>query len=107
MTYNSAEDRRKHKRILLPEHQFLHCTGIDPKFEGEVSIIGSGGLFVRTKQSLTMGQTIHLKVEDPNLNLETEAKVRDVSEKGAGVEFANLDAPTQRKLQDFLRNIRP
>ncbi len=107
MTYNSSEDRRKHKRILLPEHQFLHCIGVDPKFEGEVSIIGSGGLFVRTKQSLTMGQTIHLKVEDPNLNLETEAKVRDVNEKGAGVEFTNLDAPRQRVLQDFLRTLRP
>ena len=107
MTYNSSEDRRKHKRILLPEHQFLHCIGVDPKFEGEVSIIGSGGLFVSTKQSLTMGQTIHLKVEDPNLNLETEAKVRDVNEKGAGVEFTNLDAPRQRALQDFLRTLRP
>ena len=107
MTYNSAEDRRKHNRILLPEHQFLHCKGVDPKFEGKVTVIGSGGLFVRTKQAMTMGQTIYLKVEDPNLNLEAEAKVRDVNEKGVGVEFANLDAPTQRKLQDFLRNIRP
>ena len=107
MNYNAAEDRRKHKRILLPEHQFLKCKGTNPKFEGQVTVIGSGGLFVRTKQSLTMGQTIYLKVEDPNLTLEAEAKVRDVNEKGVGVEFANLDSPTQRKLQDFLRTLRP
>jgi c-di-GMP-binding flagellar brake protein YcgR len=107
MSHKSVEDRRKHVRILLPEHQFLHCRGIDPKFEGKVSVIGSGGLFVRTKQSLSMGQTIHLKVDDPNLNLEAEASVRDVNEKGVGVEFTNLDPPRQRKLQDFLRTLMP
>jgi hypothetical protein len=107
MSHQSVEDRRKHIRILLPEHLFLSCKGLAPKFEGKVSVIGSGGLFVRTKQSLSMGQTIHLKVEDPNLNLEAEAKVRDVNEKGVGVEFTNLDPPRQRKLQDFLRTLRP
>ena len=54
-----------------------------------------------------MGQTIHLKVEDPNLTLETEAKVRDVNEKGVGIEFTDLDPPRQRTLQDFLRSLRP
>jgi c-di-GMP-binding flagellar brake protein YcgR len=107
MSHQNVEDRRKHKRILLPEHQFLHCRGIDPKFEGQVSIIGAGGLFIRTNQSLSMGQTIRLKVEHPNLNLEVEAKVRDVSQNGVGVEFINADPPRQRTLQDFLHSLRP
>jgi c-di-GMP-binding flagellar brake protein YcgR len=107
MSHQNVEDRRKHKRILLPEHQFLHCRGINPKFEGQVSIIGAGGLFVRTNQSLSMGQTIRLKIEHPNLNLEVEAKVRDVTETGAGLEFNELNLPSQRTLQDFLRSLRP
>jgi c-di-GMP-binding flagellar brake protein YcgR len=107
MSHQNVEDRRKHTRILLPEHQFLHCKGINPKFEGQVSIIGAGGLFIRTNQSLSMGQTIRLKVEHPNLNLEAEAKVRDVNEKGVGIEFTDLDPPRQRTLQDFLRSLRP
>jgi c-di-GMP-binding flagellar brake protein YcgR len=107
MSHQNIEDRRKHKRILLPEHQFLSCKGLAPKFEGQVSIIGTGGLFVRTRQSLTMGQTIRLKVEDPALSIEVECKVRDVSEKGVGVEFMPLDPPRQRTLQDFLHSLRP
>jgi len=107
MSHQNIEDRRKHKRILLPEHQFLTCQGLDPKFEGQVSVIGAGGLYVRTRHQLTMGQTIRLKVEDRNLTLEVEAKVRDVTETGAGVEFNELNPPSQRTLQDFLRSLRP
>ena len=54
-----------------------------------------------------MGQTIRLKVEDPALSIEVECKVRDVSEKGVGVEFMPLDPPRQRTLQDFLHSLRP
>jgi c-di-GMP-binding flagellar brake protein YcgR len=107
MSFQNAEDRRKHRRILLPEHQFLSCKGLDPKFEGQVSVIGAGGLYVRTRHQLTMGQNVRLKVEHPNLILEVEAKVRDVTETGAGLEFNELDPPRQRTLQDFLRSLRP
>jgi len=107
MTTSRAEDRRKHQRILLPEDQFLNCKGLDPKFDGKVTVIGTGGLFIRTKQSLSMGQKVRLKVEDPALNFEVQATVRDASEKGAGVEFDPLDNPHQRTLQAFLSKLRP
>jgi len=107
MSHQNVEDRRKHIRILLPEHQFLCCKGIDPKFEGQVSIIGTGGLFIRTNHPLAMGQSLYLRIEDPSLNLEIDCKVRDASQNGAGVEFINVDPPRQRTLQGFLRTLRP
>jgi len=107
MSFQNVEDRRKHKRILLPEHQFLVCKSLDPKFDGKVSVIGTGGLFVRTRHALTMGQTLHMRIEDPSLTFEVQCTVRDVNEKGVGVEFAALDQPQQRILQEFLRTLRP
>ena len=107
MTPQPDEDRRKHQRILLPEDHLLVCKGLDPKFEGRVSVIGSGGLFVRTRQALTMGQIIRVRIEDPALTLEIQCTVRDVNEKGAGVEFHALAHPHQRILQQFLRTLRP
>lgn len=107
MTQQIAEDRRKHQRILLPENHFLPCKSLAPKFEGIVSIIGTGGLFVRTNHALTMGQTLRLRIQDPSLKFEVQCTVRDVTEKGAGVEFAPLSLPKQRVLQNFLRTLRP
>lgn len=107
MSHQNVEDRRKHKRILLPEHQFLPCKGVDPKFEAQVTIIGTGGLFIRTRHTLTMGQTIKLKIEAPALSLEVHCTVRDSNEKGAGVEFQALDHPQQRALNNFLTSLRP
>ena len=107
MSAQRAEDRRKHQRILLPEDQFLPCKGLDPKFEGKVSVIGTGGLFVRTRHAVNMGQTLRLRIEDPSLTFEVQCTVRDVNEKGAGVEFTPLDPPQQRILQEFLRTLRP
>lgn len=107
MSQQNQIDRRKHKRILLPEHHFLPCRGLDPKFDGQVSIIGTGGLFVRTREPFEMGQTIKIRVEATALNFEVVCTVRDVSEKGAGVEFAPLDQPQQRVLNNFLSTLRP
>jgi len=107
MSIRAVLERRVHGRILLPEGGMIPCRGISPKFEGVISVIGVGGMFIRTRESFTHGTSLSVSIEDTSLKITADCRVCDVQANGVGVEFTDLDAETQRKLQELLQPLRP
>ncbi|MFZ0636439.1 MAG: PilZ domain-containing protein [Candidatus Acidiferrales bacterium] len=107
MTLTTPEDRRKQRRILLPEGRTLPCHGIEPSFDGVVSVIGMGGMFIRMRSAKTPGAVLRVRVEDSDLTFQVECTVRDAVESGVGVEFTKMAAEDEGKLKDLLHRLRP
>jgi len=107
MSICAVLERRAHRRILLPEGSMIPCRGISPKFEGVISVIGVGGMFIRTRESYAHGTSLSVSIEDTSLKITAECRVCDVQADGVGVEFTDLEAQTQRKLQELLQRLRP
>ena len=70
--------------------------------EGTVSVIGLGGMFVRTKVPPAPGTRLHVLLTCPNVSLESECKVIHVTPNGMGVELTRLTPEDERKLKALL-----
>src|SRR5262249_34179177 len=83
---------RRHQRILVPPERGIHALANcgTPHFEGVVTVIGLGGMFIRTKGAVPCGGVFNVKLVHALGALETGCVVRDIAETGLGVEFATL-----------------
>ena len=102
------QEMRRHERILVPHERWIRASanGTGPELEGRVTVIGLGGMFIRTNRVLAAGAVVHVKLTDPLLTLETDCIVRNVAENGLGVEFARLSAENECKLKDLLSHLK-
>ncbi len=100
-------DRRRHCRIVIPEKHLLECAGTNRPLNGQVSVLGLGGMFIRTQVHFPVGTTLGVRVNTDGETLETECVVRDVLPNGLGVEFTRRDALHEqavRKLMSRFQN---
>ena len=99
-------DPRRHSRILLDPQHALRCESATPKINGSVTVIGLGGMFVRTASVQPFGTVLQLRVHN-SVIFEAGCTVRSVSENGVGVEFTAMARAEEEKLKNLLLHLRP
>jgi hypothetical protein len=99
-------EHRHYVRRRLPESQLLVCEGVDRALSGQISILGLGGMFVRTHETYPVGTTIDVRIHAPEEVIETQCVVRDVQPGGLGVEFTRLRGKNEESLRKFLKQVR-
>jgi hypothetical protein len=99
-------DPRRHARILLDPQHTLRCESAAPKINGSVTVIGLGGMFVRTASIQPFGAELRLRVHN-SVTFEVGCTVRSVSENGVGVEFTAMAHQEEEKLKNLLHHLRP
>ena len=104
---NPKEDRRHHERIVVPEDKLLACEGVSRPLNGKVSVLGIGGMFIRTKDSYAPGTELELRVRADGETLETPCVVRDAAPGGLGVEFTWVRGPLEQKLKKLMVRLKP
>ncbi len=82
---------RKDSRKYFGKNQLLlaNCQTADSVFNEYIQDLSSGGAFIQTDKTLTIGQEIAMTISLPNSRKELKAtgEIVRVSPKGVGVEF--------------------
>jgi PilZ domain len=105
-------DPRRHERILVPQACMIQVAGDGkgpqkgPQFEGSVSVMGLGGMFVRTKLPRVPGSVLHVVLTCPNVSLESDCTVIHVTPNGMGVELTSLTPENEQKLKSLLLELK-
>jgi len=102
------KDRRRYQRILVPTGHAILARGVNKghRFEGIVSVIGLGGMFIRTRESFAPGTILQISLTDPITSFDSECAVRDSTETGIGLEITSIEPVAQQKLQFLLRQLK-
>jgi hypothetical protein len=77
-----------------------------PEVNGRVTVIGPGGLFIRTLNSQPNGTVLHLKLTEPSATFELECTVRTIAERGLGAEITSITLENEQKLLALLVQLR-
>jgi PilZ domain-containing protein len=95
---------RRHRRFRVPEQLVIRVSsnGAETHVEGVVTVIGLGGMFVRTKAPLSPGSMLTLGMTCPAVSFEAQCSVRHVYEAGMGVEYTALTPENEARLKDFV-----
>lgn len=101
-------EMRRHQRILVPGAVEIRAVGNGdgPRVEGVVTVIGLGGMFVRTQILRPPGSVLHLTLVCPLVSIESECTVRRVAENGMGIEFTGMTPEEEEKLKQLLHQLR-
>lgn len=101
---------RRHQRILVPNGRVIRVAAVNPderaNLEGVVTVIGLGGMFIRTANLRPTGTILQLRIEDPLVTFESECTVRSVASNGLGVEFTRITHENDLKLRSFLSSMK-
>lgn len=105
---SGAIDKRRYQRILVPSgHAILARCHINGRhFDGIVTVIGLGGMFVRTRESSSPGTLLQVSLTDPIISFDSECAVRDCTEMGIGLEIVGIEPAAQRKLRFLLEHLK-
>jgi hypothetical protein len=101
-------DLRRHQRILVPSGHAMTIAsnGRGPKLKGLVTVIGLGGMFIRTNRSQPFGTVLKLKLVDPVATFEAEFTVRSVADNGIGVEITKISPENEQRLKAVLLRLK-
>jgi PilZ domain len=101
-------DLRRHQRILVPEAVKIRVQAKEAgaQIAGLATVIGLGGVFVRTNDTPEPGCVLKLDLLGPSVSFESECTVRHVGETGIGVEFTRIEPQEEEKLKALLRRLR-
>lgn len=102
-----TQDRRHHDRIVIPEDKLLPCEGVNRPLTGKISVLGTGGMFLRTKTVYPPGTELELRIHAEGETLETPCVVRDAAPGGLGVEFTWVNRPLEERLKKLLTRLKP
>jgi hypothetical protein len=99
---------RRHQRIPVSGSLEIRVVslGSEIEIEGIASVIGLGGMFVRSRDTAPPGSMLTLAATCPFLSIESRCKVRYVTPSGMGVEFMSLTSPNEQKLKWLLYRLR-
>ncbi|MBI1750411.1 MAG: PilZ domain-containing protein [Acidobacteria bacterium] len=100
-------DNRLYDRLYLSETQYLNCEGLGFAFEGQITVIGLGGLYIRTEKSYPMGTVLPVRIRAGGEVVEADCIVRDVEPHGFGTEFVKLRGANEDALKRILVRLRP
>jgi PilZ domain len=97
-------DLRRHERILVPAGVELRATmnGEHPKLGGTATVIGLGGMFLRTHAAPEPGSVMKLTLKCPLVSFQSECAVRHVTPNGLGIEFISLTPENEASLRKLL-----
>ncbi len=84
----------------------IHSNGAGPRLEGTVTVIGLGGMFIRTSDAQPYGEVLTLVVEDHSARFDAECTVRHVAENGLGVEITKITPQNEQRLRALLLRLR-
>ncbi|HJY88303.1 MAG TPA: PilZ domain-containing protein [Candidatus Acidoferrales bacterium] len=101
------EDRRRHDRVVVPEDKLLDCEGVSRALQGKISVLGLGGMYIRTADVYPVGTELELRIRSGAETVETPCVVRDVIPGGLGVEFTWVRGSLEQKLQKLMVQIKP
>jgi len=101
------KERRHHDRIVIPEDKLLPCEGISRPLSGQISVLGTGGMYIRTRNTYPLGTELELRIRANAETLEAPCVVRDITPGGLGVEFTWLRGSLERKLKNILVKFNP
>lgn len=99
-------DNRLYDRLYLAEAQYMSCEGVGFAFEGRITVIGLGGLYVLTDKSYPMGTVLALRILGGADVVEADGIVRDVEPDGFGVEWVKLRGANEDALKRILERLR-
>lgn len=101
-------DMRRHQRILVPGAVEIRVAskGDEPRVDGVATVIGLGGMFVRTKTPQPPGSILQLTLVCPLVSIESECTVRHITEGGMGIEFTGMTPENEEKLKSLLLQLR-
>ena len=100
------EDRRHRERIVVPEDRLLSCEGVSRSLTGRISVLGTGGMFIRTADTFAPGTELELRIRANGETLEMPCVVRDVAPGGLGVEFTWVRGPVESKLRKIMGRLK-
>jgi hypothetical protein len=95
---SSETDERRYRRKILDQPEWLECEGVGCELRGHVSVVGLGGVFIRTFQLLPVGSALGLRIRKGKEWLEAVCVVRSNETSGMGIEFM----PPRAKLAPHL-----
>lgn len=108
----TAEDKRKYGADRQPVSLVVEYEGAEDLLRDYTQNLSSGGAFVHTDRTLSVGDAVRLQLSFPRLLsplcIEGIVRwVRPVSEgdSGAGIEFVNFDAEVRAALDTMLTHI--
>lgn len=102
-----GKELRRHQRIRVPEEGLLHCEGVGTPLDGQVSVLGLTGMFIRTRDTHPVGTTLVVRLHGSNEHvIEGQCVVRDVLPGGMGVEFSVISEEDAQALTDLLERLK-
>jgi hypothetical protein len=100
----NAPDLRQHERLLVPPGLEVRATTNDEAaaLEGVATVIGLGGMFLRTRAVPEPGTVMTLTLKCPIVSFQSECAVRHVTPTGLGIEFTKLTPENEASLRKLL-----
>jgi hypothetical protein len=100
------KDLRQNQRLLVPEGRKIPVEVAGLELNGIVTVIGLGGMFIRTRKPQHLGSTFHLRLVDVFMSLEADCTARSLSDRGMGVEFTGISPENEQKLKMLLAHLK-
>src|SRR5713101_2550403 len=100
------KDYRRFRRSGLPEAKWLDCRGVGCELEGRISVVGPGGVFIRTGAPYPVGRALGLRIVYREKVFELVAVVRSREIGGLGVEFMPMDEQLAARWNDLLAGLK-
>ena len=96
---------RRYPRIGLPRGPYVAWQGPGERLVSRVAMMGMGGLFISTNSPAPVGENLRLYFEIPGGDVRARAIVRNVEEKGRGVEFVAMGQEQRARLHRLLSRL--
>ena len=80
-------DERRYPRKILNQPEWLECEGVGCDLQGQITVVGLGGVFIRTRQIFPVGRALGLRIRKGNEWIEAVCVIRTNEPNGMGIEF--------------------
>lgn len=104
---SAEQDERRYRRKILDQPEWLECQGVGCDLQGQISVVGSGGVFIRTPQLFPVGSALGLRIRKGTGWLEAVCVVRSNEPSGMGVEFMPPRAPLVAHFNELIGQSKP
>ena len=104
MSDAAHDNRRRFERVFIQEGRWLACqaTGEGVALDGEVCVLGLGGMFIRTAKVQPIGARVGIIMRNIADIVEADCVVRNNHHEGFGIEFVALAPKARRNLERIL-----
>jgi len=104
----SSENRRRFDRVELPQTRWLACQAMGEGIhvDGAVSVISSGGMFIRGAKAQPIGTRFEIKMRNIADVVEAHCVVRNHQGDGFGVEFIEMRPKFRDNLERIIDRLR-